>query len=301
MKGLIPIFMLFCAFNLQAQNLIYNGSFEEVEGCITIINGQLAHWYNPIEGSPDIYFSNIGCTNELALLPQDGNHYVGVYTGYPDLNSEDAKEYLTTRLASSLESGKTYELRFWIRESQYSGFRSDQIGVYFSQDSISGNDVNLNNITPQFQTPPNVIFNDDEWTAIVTTYIADGGEEFLTFGCFVPHEELTFIYEYHPNQTFTGGGYYEFDNFSLVEIEDVNVEEQTSVVQLYPNPTSDVLHLKSSSSIAKLMVWSAEGALLIEEQNPSPVLDLSNFSSGMYFVHVQHVQGQWQREKILVR
>lgn len=301
MKGLIYIFMLFCACKLQAQNLIYNGSFEEVVGCVTIINDQLANWYNPIETTPDIYYSNAGCINEYALFPQEGNYYIGMYTGYPDLTNQDAKEYLTTRLATSLESGKTYELRFWIRGYQYSGFRSDQIGVYFSQDSISENDVNLNSITPQFQTPPNVIFYDDEWTEIVTTYIADGGEEFMTFGCFVPHEELTFLYEFNPNETFVGGAYYEFDNFSLVEIEGVNVEEQESFVQLYPNPTRDVLHLQSSSHIEKLMVWSAEGALLIEENKPSSIIDLSKLTSGMYFVHIQNAKGQWQQEKIQVR
>lgn len=302
MKSFVQIFILFCAFNLQAQNLIYNGSFEEVTECYTTISDQVNGWYTPqVLGTPDVFLSNSDCPNEFAIAPYDGDNYCGIATGIAQtsINDPDAREYLSTKLLMPLEAGSVYQLSFWIREAQYASWSSDKIGVYFSVDSVFNWSINQFEIEPQIQTLEGELFNGGEWIEVVDSYIAMGGERFLTFGCFVPSSELILYYQF--SQHGTGLAYYEFDNFSLVEIEDVNVEEQTSVVQLYPNPTSDVLHLQSSSHIEKLMVWSAKGALLMEEQNPSPVLDLSNFSSGMYFVHIQNAQGQWQREKILVR
>jgi hypothetical protein len=302
MKGLIYIFMLFCACKLQAQNLIYNGSFEEVSECYTTISDQVNGWYTPqVLGTPDVYLSNSDCPNEFGIAPFDGNNYCGIATGIAQtsINDPDAREYLTTKLLSPLESNSVYRLAFWIRKAQYAAWSSDKIGVYFSEDSIFNWSINQFEITPQIQTQEGEIFSGGEWIEIEEHYSATGGEHFLTFGCFVPSSELTLYYQYSP--TGAGLAYYEFDNFSLVEIEGINVEERKSFVQLYPNPTSDVLHLQSSSDIEKIMVWSAEGALLIEEYKPSSIIDLSQLASGMYFVHIQNAQGQWQQEKIQVR
>lgn len=296
MRIVFTILIIFCACSLWAQNLIPNGSFEEVENCYTIFENQVPGWYNPIITSPDIYFSNTSCLNEYAIDPQDGNNYSGFACGIPDLSSFDPREYLSVKLLSTLEANKVYKLSFWIRESPYTGFTSDKIGIYFSEDSVVQTSEDLFNITPHLQTPDNLLFIGGDWIEYVDYYEAQGGEQFMTIGGFVPSSEL--IFHYHFTGSSSAGAYYDFDNFILKEVEGENVEEINQSVSLYPNPTSEILNIQSALPVESIQITSLGGLVVIQEQITNNYIDVGSIPCGIYIAEVHSSDGQIHRHKL---
>lgn len=88
-----------------------------------------------------------------------------------------------------------------------------------------------------------------------------------------------------------------YDGFALyiddirAEIEDpVGLDEMvTAAVLLYPNPTSDFLHITSDSNIESIEIVSLTGASL--QISNSTELDVSSLQSGSYFAKVTTSRG----------
>jgi len=59
-------------------------------------------------------------------------------------------------------------------------------------------------------------------------------------------------------------------------------EKTTSTI--YPNPTANVLNIKSSSKIEKVELYSVTGSLLLSQSGNVSQLSLENVASGIYFV-----------------
>ena len=56
---------------------------------------------------------------------------------------------------------------------------------------------------------------------------------------------------------------------------------------VYPNPFSQELHLNTSLQIEKLELFSMDGSMVFEQQNPTSVLNLSHLSSGLYLLQIK--------------
>ncbi len=54
---------------------------------------------------------------------------------------------------------------------------------------------------------------------------------------------------------------------------------------IYPNPTKDKIHVSSDLQIQKLEIYNFQGQLLLE-LNPSDEIDLSKYSTGVYYLRI---------------
>jgi len=65
-------------------------------------------------------------------------------------------------------------------------------------------------------------------------------------------------------------------------------ESATSTFKLYPNPTKDILFLTSEKNITKYVMYNATGETIKEDdfQVTAGELDVSNLSSGLYYIKV---------------
>jgi hypothetical protein len=65
-----------------------------------------------------------------------------------------------------------------------------------------------------------------------------------------------------------------------------------STTALYPNPVQDVLNLRSAGEIDSIVVYSISGQQILTQkmQNTTGTIDLSSFSSGVYFVQVNGIE-----------
>ncbi|MBK7668294.1 MAG: T9SS type A sorting domain-containing protein [Sphingobacteriaceae bacterium] len=70
-------------------------------------------------------------------------------------------------------------------------------------------------------------------------------------------------------------------------------------VNVYPNPTSDILHIDSSQPLHNITLRNGEGKIVKEELMQSNVanINLSGFSSGVYYLNYV-VNGKSETKKV---
>jgi gliding motility-associated-like protein len=217
------------------QNFVPNCEFELMNGCPTG-QGQISlckSWSAPGNGTTDYVHS---CNNGNFSVPNNqwgsqdarsGYGYAHIISYYP--SQGNYSEYLQCELACVLQAGKTYELSFFVSCSDRSHYAIDGIGAFLSENPLEQINNDLIDIggQPYVSVPTGqVLDNKNGWTRIHGTYIAKGGEKYITIGNFLPNSQLTI-------QTFTSG------NLSLASyyLEDVSLSGSMPLIDLGPDTT----------------------------------------------------------------
>jgi len=79
----------------------------------------------------------------------------------------------------------------------------------------------------------------------------------------------------------------------------LNVKDIKTVdVNIYPNPTSDFVHIQSKTDVTSISLFNVEGRKLIETYNENKV-DLSPYSTGVYFLNIVLKDGTTFKHKII--
>lgn len=220
-------------------NLVYNGSFEEFRSCpkrldavgiLTLVEG----WYQPTRGSAD-YFNVCGgreCgvpQNKVGnQLPYDGDGYCGIYC-----SKNDYREYLQTRLRRKLHKGDSIRLSFYVSLSEESTGAVATLGGLFTETAIYDTVRSLFLYKEKVQITDEIsqiiaqpydpqVVNDvaiplvdtKGWQQVSGTFVAEGGEQYVTIGNF----ELAERSGYTNPDTLTQllpGAYYYIDNVTI--------------------------------------------------------------------------------------
>ena len=190
--------LLFCvlAQPLWSQNLVPNPSFESYGAYPTSISqaNNLNNWFVPPShnGSSDFFHS---CSSSsLADVPgnlfgsqlaRTGNGYIGGYIGYRLAPNENYREYLEVQLSSPLVAGQTYLVEAYLSMPDNVGWYADHYGFYLSNTQLNGTGNHFHlPVIPQVEAAGSFFTNTTGWTQIGGTYVASGGEQFLTIGNF---------------------------------------------------------------------------------------------------------------------
>lgn len=184
-----------CIGNANAA-LISNGSFELVSG-VPFTENQLSladSWAPASYGTPDLFHSSsvsvpgnssveIPVSSFGEQTPYDGEAYAGLiaYQGGPRI----FREYIQAPLLTPLQAGIEYDFTFQVSLGEISKYAIDSFGAYFSTNAPFNNSVQPILASPQIENATGNILSDRlGWTAISGTFIASGGESFLTIGNF---------------------------------------------------------------------------------------------------------------------
>jgi gliding motility-associated-like protein len=202
-KGFIFVMMktlfLYCFFfvpalKINAQvNLVPNPSFEIYSVCpnnFSQINYAVG-WFSPTLGSPDYYNAcqtipwNFGVPYTAGgyQTPEEGNSFAGiiVYGATP----APLREYIQTQLLDTLQPGKSYCVSFYVNLANGTTGAITQIGAYISATAVSSGTALPLPYTPQIISPVGYYLKDSiNWMKISGTYIATGGEKYITIGNF---------------------------------------------------------------------------------------------------------------------
>ena len=208
---------------LFGQNLVPNPSFEDTLYCPNNISQMDAVmlWEPPVtgnstSGTSDYYNS----CDYVSSPPHTGNAYCGFYTYISFI--PNAREYVQIRLTTSLIAGECYDAEMWLALRNGSGYTNSDVGMYFSQTPPPSPNGNLINVTPQVYSTSAEMSLDSNWTKISGTFVASGGEEYLSIGVFVSDLAMTI------SNLGNGGiiGYYLLDDVNLTAVPDsfVNFE-----------------------------------------------------------------------------
>jgi gliding motility-associated-like protein len=192
-------------------NLVPNGSFEEYDTCPDNYSQieKCTYWYAATLGTSDYYNT---CADPLSYVSvpanlmgnqntYDGNGYVGIFVLYADsqVMYNNYREYVQTKLTSNLIHNQEYYLEFYVCRGEKIGFSIDRIGALFTTYPISRNDAQPIIATPQIENVRHHIITDTvNWTKISGTFIASGGECYLTIGNFYDRYDCD-VYWRDPN------------------------------------------------------------------------------------------------------
>lgn len=237
MKNLVQILILLIFhFYGEAQNLIQNPSFEDIDSCY----GQPAGigfdvfewsgckgWSNPIASSSDLWCSNpiFGTlsppnTGPIYQNPKSGYNYVGILeNGGTIINY---REYIQNELIHELENGKTYKLSFYYSMNFVECSMNTFQAIFRSAKMDDSSLLWLTQISPDCSTSePRFIVDTIDWHYGEMLYKAKGGEKYMIFGNF--QDTTIATYSLPCDTAFWGnisyaGNYFALDDFSLEEL-----------------------------------------------------------------------------------
>ena len=253
---------LFLSLKVSAQNLVLNPSFEDTIACTGTYAMPCNYWYWATYGSPD-YFSEQPDINCVVPAPQStagfqyartGIAYVGlgVFTEHTISAFINKREYVGGILSDTLKQGHEYCVSFYVSVAEELKYVTDGIGLYLSVDSAVDYTINTNlPFIPQIENPSgNIIYDTLNWVQISGTYIANGGEKYLTIGNF-KGDTNAMIDSVNLSAPLSAHGAYLFiDDVSVIDctvgINEVN--ENLSSGKLYPNPATKVVYFENNLS-----------------------------------------------------
>lgn len=77
-----------------------------------------------------------------------------------------------------------------------------------------------------------------------------------------------------------------------------NPDFKDSKVSLYPNPTNGKIHLTANFEVKSITVYNIYGQEISGNQNNLSI-DISAFSSGMYFINIENADGKIITKKVI--
>jgi gliding motility-associated-like protein len=208
-KRIIVILIVLNAGNkVVGQNIIPNSSFESIISCPTGPNNTqvLNDWFNPTGASPDYFnfcaslISGVGVPSNTFghQLPYNGNGYIGLVTFSSSFIQPEYREYMEVQLLTPLEAGKTYHWCMRVSLWDSTNLASNNIGIALSDTMVTNlsSQTILNNVV--YANYLGIIVKDNGWKTIGSSFIAQGGEEYIILGNFF-NDTLTSVIQNQQN------------------------------------------------------------------------------------------------------
>ncbi len=286
MKRLFCILAVLAMYqSSQAQNLVLNSGFESYVTCPSF--GQFGttwinNWSKPSIASSDYYNSMCPGIVPTQQSPLGGNAYAGIIAyNY----GSEYREYITGSFSSPLIVGKTYYVEFHV--SLHDGYVNaiHQLGAYFSNTAPGPFSSVLHiNVTPQIQNSSGLLSNNSGWTAVNGTFVADGGEQFITIGNFNNDSNTTVVQVGNIGNL---GSYYFIDSVSVLPEPEGVSQIQEPHLLLSPNPAKDFFVLRVAHA-ETLFIYDMLGKTRhyqkLEKKSMAQRIDISALSAGVYLV-----------------
>jgi len=80
----------------------------------------------------------------------------------------------------------------------------------------------------------------------------------------------------------------------------ISENELSKLFQIYPNPTKDILFfdVKNDIQILSISLFNMLGSKIVEINNPTNKLNLSNINTGVYFINIQTDKGKFTKRLV---
>jgi hypothetical protein len=310
LKQLLSFLFIFFTIAIQAQtNLVPNPSFETYTLCpndAAQINYAIP-WYSPTTGTTDYYnscYDSIALGNDYYSAPLnyigfqkaiDGIAYAGLFVYYypgpvvPPATST-YREYLQAPLTNTLIS---YYVSFYASLADSCKFATDDIGAYFSATQISRTDYKAFTYTPQITNPiGNILSNKTIWYKISGTFVASGGEKYITIGNF-KNDSLTDTLKVRNYSALTDyNSSYFYIDYICVSTDSLTCNASVGIQTYYTSGNINIysnnstLYLKGVKESANIEMYDVEGRLIMIQKvdRGGNKVNLSSFNDGIYTI-----------------
>ena len=223
-------------------NLVVNPSFEDITECPDYF-GQisLASTWDTLKNgggsSPDLFSecSTFQCCSVPSNYyvghqqPNSGIGYVGLIALYYN-TLNDHKEYIQGKLIQKLTEGNTYCATMYVVLSYRSQYSCSSLGIYIDDGSIQSINYQPPDpyVNPQIVNTNGLLDDTLNWIKIEDNFIADGTEEYITIGNFLPRELSNVVHSY---PLLSGESSMQRVNMAYYYIDDVSVIDMSTSAQ----------------------------------------------------------------------
>jgi gliding motility-associated-like protein len=226
----------------MTQNLVPNPSFETYTACPSSNSSEvyLATPWIEVQSTSDYY----NCSSlDHNYIARTGTGYMGVAAWRPSW-SETYREYVGVQLTTPLTAGVAYYGEFWVRLHPDHCWASDGMGMYVSQGQPADPPfVTCLYVSPQIMNPQyRMLIGREYWMKICGSFIANGGEDFITLGSFLDDDASTFLQlSGCPDDNFgVHWSYYHMDDVLLEQFDSTkNYDCDDTTIYNNPNEPND--------------------------------------------------------------
>lgn len=229
MIGAIALLVSCSVMSAQTPNLVLNGSFEKTSRHV--------HGYGDARFADSVSSSNNttvdlygadACGKDFDIPSnymgtqgsKEGNNYIGIIAYMADdaglfktkPGYRKYSEYVQMTLAEPMIAGKSYVITFSASLAEKSAYAVSGLGVYFTKSKMDVKNNSFLNVTPHIVATD--IISGTEWTTFTGTYVATGGERYVTLGCFDRYMDVQKIVA--PNTNNSRKAYYYIDDVNVV-------------------------------------------------------------------------------------
>jgi hypothetical protein len=302
--------------------LVPNPSFEIHDNCpLTFAFLQNAvPWFTPSLGTTDLFdtcspsLSDVGVPRNFMGYQnaKTGAAYAGFFIVLSDGRFEVTwREYLEAKLDTQLEAGQKYFVSFYVSLADSFYYATDDIQAYFSSDSlISDTSYGVLPANPQIQNiEGNMLVDKVLWTKISGSFIADGGEQYITIGNFKddlntdtigvsvpPFPNIpTYIYYYIDDVCVST------DSLTCNTIVGIQQAKQDADVSLFPNPFSTQLTFSLADNVqTTVLLYDFLGQQILQQTfTNSTTINTAQLADGIYFYELRGNKGMLKTGKLV--
>jgi OmpA-OmpF porin, OOP family len=238
-------FILFSISSFAQKELVPNGSFEIKKGKSNFISS--APPWKAIN-TVDLYHSVFFLDTTKYKGPRTGRCYTGLRF------QPKYKEYMYVKLVHPLKEGTEYKFEVHLRLSAWSNVKLKSFTALFSKKLYTIRDVITEENVIDTLDKKGLEDPEHKWLKLSGTYIALGGEKYLTLGNFVANTEKDMVKIRGRKKGKLKEAYYFIDDVSLISPEDTTkpipvvkdtVKADTVAVPKTEFKTGQVIELKN--------------------------------------------------------
>ncbi len=259
-----------------AQNLVSNPSFEDTTHCNLYQPPfeEAVGWFSANLATPDIFDCDTVEPCGTFMDPSDpgiqakgfrtayhGSRFAGGFHWYGTDSLGSARDYITSKLATGLEAGRSYRVSLFCARPKGHRRAIDHIGVYFGPDSVHEPHTTVLGVTPQVELrdPNSSFLVDTNWVELVDTLVAQGNERWLVIGTFLDDPQVNGIDL--PPLFPQPKAYYYIDAVSVTPLIAEAITEQPGGY-LHLTATPEEVSWSSSRPLETLLLFDAAGRVV---------------------------------------
>jgi OmpA-OmpF porin, OOP family len=247
---IIIILILYFVKQTKCQNLVPNPSFENfiecpdtttLSYCENLDSTWHAYYSSDYFNECDTYnFRGIPINDYGFQFANSGNAYAGVVAYYTP--SYSVGEYLQIQLTSALSAGQIYYVQFYVNLADISRYAIVNMGAMFTDTLFDLYSSPISSWSdPQIENAGTMLSDSISWFPVNGSFIANGGERYLTLGNF--QDEAGTVKQY-----LGGSGplnmeaYYYIDDVYVGTTQPLAIPENKKgqiSTKIYPNPSTD--------------------------------------------------------------
>lgn len=314
-KITVILFLVFYLKSYSQVNLVPNPSFEDTLTCpiYSGIDEFVIGWTNPNDYSPDYFNSCANINTPNRGIPSNGYGYQEARTGnaycgiYIPVNSGNSlREYIQAELTEPLDSGVEYSVKFYVSLAEnHSDYSVNTLGAYLSVSAISSSSLFVFNVNPQIVNDPiaNPLIDKNNWQEVSGTFVASGGEKFITIGNFEDDATVDTI-SLVAVPSISDKSYYYIDDVSVKStLTNINKYSIEHIFNYYPNPVSDILNIELKNiGNYDIIILDVTGNVIINQKNINGFysINVSNYPNGIYFLQLSKENNLITNKKIII-